>query len=87
MAWGVDCSLWHDSFDDAVYNKFGENIPNEQFVMTTSHENESIEDVLFYAKFNATLSYADVELEDLLIIDLGTKDREAEIWDIYRRVN
>ncbi len=87
MAWGIDCSLWDESIDEAVYEKFGENIPEERFVLTTWHENQPIEDVLFYAKFNAMISYADVELEDLLIIDLGMKDREAEIWDLYRRVN
>lgn len=86
MAWGIDCFLWDESVDWAVFEKFGKEIPRDQFVMTTWHEGQPLEDVLFYAKFNAMISYADVELEDLFIIDLGKKDREHEIWDTYSRV-
>lgn len=80
MAWGFDCSLWDDSVDYANLERFdyGE-VPDEQFVMTTWHENQSLEEVLRFAKYDAIKSYDDRQLDDLLILDIGGEDRAEEI--------
>lgn len=86
MAWGIDCSLWDDSIDEANIAKFfPKSVPADQFVMTTWHSDESIDDVFFYAKHNALLSYDDVELEDLLVVDIGLHPREDEIREVFER--
>ncbi len=84
MAWGLDCSLWDDAVDQAVLEAFEfREVPDQQFVMTTWHENESLEEVIRFAKFDAILSYANKPLRKLLVLDLGIKDREALIREMY----
>lgn len=40
LAWGLKCSEWDDSVDHANLEKFDYgDIPDEDFVMTTWHEN------------------------------------------------
>lgn len=86
MAWGEDCSLWDDSVDHAVLDRFGYgDIPDAQFVLTTWHENDPIEDVFFFARCVAMLSYADVELSNLLALDIAPSEREDEIRKVFDR--
>src|SRR4051812_47720858 len=51
MAWGPNCSSWDDSVDIANLEEFayGE-IPDDRFVMTTWHSNESLRDVFWFSK-------------------------------------
>ena len=84
MAWGIDCSSWDDSIDEANIDQFfPRSVPDNKFVMTTWHSKESIEEVFFFAKFNAVLSYDNIKLVDLLVLDLGLIPREAEIMRVY----
>lgn len=86
MAWGIDCSLWDDSIDEAnIATFFPKSVPADQFVMTTWHSEETIDDVFFYAKHNALLSYDDLELVDLLVLDIGRFPREDEIREAYEQ--
>ncbi len=76
MAWGRDCSLWHHSVDTANGEQFDfGDIPDDKFVMTTCHEDEPMEEVLWFAKFLAQFSYADEPLPKLLVLDFATHDR------------
>lgn len=69
MAWGKECSLWHDHMDEVHITAFNyQDIPGEHLVMTTWHPNESIRDVLRFAKYAAT--HGCTTLENLLILDL-----------------
>jgi len=46
MAWGRECSAWDDSVDKANCERFDcGDIPDGQFVMTTWHDDDSLEDV------------------------------------------
>lgn len=88
MAWGLDCSLWDDSIDFANIDKFDpEGIPDGQFVMTTWHDGETLEEVLFFARFNSLVSYDGKELSELLVLDMGQGNREAEVRGIYERLD
>jgi hypothetical protein len=50
---GYECSTWDDSIDYAfIFSDPNLEPPKERFVMTTWHENESIEDVVEYFRWN-----------------------------------
>lgn len=84
MAWGVDCSLWDDSVDYAnIMQFFPAEIPESQFVMTTWHDKDTLEDVFFYAKHNMHSSFNDVKYDSLVVLDLGQDDRSDEIKEAF----
>jgi hypothetical protein len=70
MAWGENCSSWDDSVDMANLEAFDYgDIPDDQFVMTTWHENEPLGDVFWFAKYAA--SHPTIELEQVIIVHLA----------------
>ncbi len=77
MAWGRDCSLWDDSVDCANIEMFPGDIPDDKFVITTWHSDETLEDVVWFATFSA--SHPDVLLEKLVVLDIGSDARKEEI--------
>ena len=86
MAWGQDCSLWDDSVDWANLEQFDYgDIPAESFVMTTWHENETLKEVFDFAKRHALLAYDDSELESLLVLDIGNRERQAELEELFEQ--
>ena len=87
MAWGLDCSLWDDSVDYANIEKFGDGgIPDDQLVMTTWHTDDSLEDVVRFAKIDAIFSYTDEPLTKLLVLDLRDESRAEVIEELFNRV-
>lgn len=82
MAWGAACSSWDDSVDEANLEQFdhGE-IPEDEFIMTTWHDDESLEDVLRFAKTVAR--HPAVELHNTLFLHVGADDREDEIIALF----
>ena len=86
MAWGPDCSLWDDSIDWANIEKFKDRaIPDGQFVITTWHEKETLQEVLRFAKIDAAVSYSNEPLNDLLVLDFSHENRAAFIEAAYDR--
>ena len=84
MAWGRDCSLWDDSVDHAVRKKFNfAPIPEEQFVMTTWHEHDSLEQVFWYSQFCAYDPHTD--LLYTLILDIGPVERRSEFLKLFEQ--
>lgn len=72
MAHGTACSTWDDSVDAANLAKFHYgDIPDDQFVMTTWHEDESLEEVFWYSKNCAIHPNADMNATLLLHIALN----------------
>ena len=87
MAWGLDCTLWDDSVDWANLECFDYvNVPDDKFVLTTWHSKDTLEEVLYFAKFCSLTGYNDQELKELLILDLGQGSREANIRQAYDRL-
>ena len=84
MAWGIDCSSWDDSVDYANIDicKFDE-IPDDQFVMTTWHETESILEVFEFSKVFA--QHRVVNLDNTLVLHVSAADRHAEFEKLFRR--
>ena len=84
MAWGPACTTWDDSVDYAnMFEHSDYGIPDAKFVMTTWHENDSLEEVFWYAQFNANFSYNDLELINALIVDISSDDRQSEMISLF----
>ncbi|QTN19543.1 hypothetical protein HZ989_00145 [Brevundimonas sp. AJA228-03] len=82
MAWGVECSSWDDSVDWANHIVTGlDDVPDDQFVMTTWHDDEPLAEVFWYAGFTA--HHPMVSLEHVAIIDIGPTNREVEMLEAY----
>ena len=84
MAWGIDCSSWNDSVDEANLERFNyAEIPDDKFIMTTWHENDSLEEVIEFAK--TTARHPDVELNQMLFLHIGPIDRQIELESLYAK--
>lgn len=82
MAWGKECSSWDDSVDWANHTVTGlDDVPDDQFVMTTWHDDEPLVETLWYAGFTA--HHPTVSLEQVVVIDIGPMNREAEMLEAY----
>jgi hypothetical protein len=83
MAWGDRCSSWDDSVDWETLEKFSYgDIPDEDFVMTTWHEKESLEEVFWFAGHCA--SHRDVDLANTLILHVSPTARRDEMLTRFR---
>jgi hypothetical protein len=74
MAWGIDCSGWEDAVDFASLDAahFAK-VDDEQFVVTTSHQDESVEDVFWFAKNGAV--HPALELNNTLLLHIAPQPR------------
>jgi hypothetical protein len=82
MAWGEGCSSWDDSVDWANIDEFPNGIPDDQFVMTTWHEEESLDEVFWFAGHCA--NHGDVDLADTLILHVSPAARRDEMLARFR---
>ena len=83
LAWGQDCSIWDDAVDWASIGAFDfKPIPPEHFVMTTWHEDETIEEVFWFAMHCA--EHPTVALRSSLILDIASVEREVETLQAWR---
>ena len=84
MAWGIDCSLWDDSVDWAflALYEYGD-YPEDQFVMTSWYEGETLQETLAFAK--SCTNYSNVDLQDILVLDFSKQERGAFIEESYRK--
>ncbi len=83
MVWGNECSSWDDSVDFAsleIYNY--DEIPDESSVMTTWHDNESLEEVFWFDKYCAL--NMDQRLQNLLILHISVESKENEFIELHR---
>ena len=74
MAWGADCSGWEDAIDFASLDAahFGK-VDDAQFVVTTGHQDESLEDVFWFAK-NAA-EHPALDLHNTLLLHIAGQPR------------
>ena len=84
MAWGHECSKWDDSVDWALLEKFDyKDFPDQEYVMTSWHDDESLDFVFWFAKDSAV--HPSVELNNMLILDVGPVAREDSMLARYLR--
>jgi hypothetical protein len=78
MAWGRKCSEWDDSVDLANLRLFNfEQIPDDEFVMTTWHENDSLHETFWFSERAAM--HPSLNLERTYIIHISPNEREADL--------
>jgi hypothetical protein len=83
MAYGRSCSAWDDSVDEANCERFDfAEIPAERFVMTTWHEDESLEEVFWFCKNSAR--HPAIEIPRTLLLHIAARSEEASILRAYR---
>ena len=58
-AWGVECSLWDDSVDWSCIEAFGDS--NEESVVTTWHDQDTLRTALQFLKYDAEHSYVEIK--------------------------
>jgi hypothetical protein len=78
LAWGKDCEAWHDMVEDAALEAFDyEDVPEEDAVMTTWHEDEDREEVFWFAKHRA--AHPGVTFKATVILDISALGRREAI--------
>jgi len=83
MAWGRECSAWDDSIDLANLAMFDYgDIPDDDFVMTTWHENEPLQETFWFAARCAT--HPSLELERTYVLYIAPEARENELLEAFR---
>ena len=84
LAWGPGCSSWDDSVDTANLERFDfGDIPDDEFIMTTWHESDSLEDVFHFARYSAVRYEDSAELVNVLLLHLGIENKSAEFKKRY----
>lgn len=82
MANGDECSLWDDSVDWANIEAHDFNdIPEDKLVMTTWHEDETLQEVFYFA-ISSVNFYP--RIRHMLVLDISHESREAEIIKILK---
>lgn len=84
LAWGIDSSSWDDSVDMAFIATDPEfNPPNDRMVMTTWHDNETIDDVVWFALMNTNFDCH--KFHDYLALMIGdSPEIESEVLSAIR---
>ena len=82
MAWGMGSSSWDDSVDMANLERFEfKDIPEDSSVMTTWHDDETLDEVFRFCKNNA--SHPTIALKNTLLLHIATERREYETMSSY----
>ncbi|MEO1251904.1 MAG: hypothetical protein AAFW81_06120 [Pseudomonadota bacterium] len=78
MAWGNECSLWDDSVDWAILGEFDfGDVPGENYVVTTWHNDELLEEVFWFSHHCARHEYLD--MRRFLLLDISLNSRKTTI--------
>lgn len=77
-AWGIDCSIWDDALDWAQIAVWPDGAPDDQFIMTTWHDKDTMEQALWFIG-TVACTYDDQLLGHILILHIGDCDRQNEL--------
>lgn len=82
LAWGKYCEDWAESAADAQLEAFDyEDIPPDRLLMTTSHEDEDLEEVFWFARHRAR--HPALQLAHTVIVQVGGHARKQELEALY----
>ena len=85
MAWGVGCSSWDDSVEIANLAKYDfQDVPDEEFIMTTFHEGEHLNDVFWFS--NNCAMHPHVRLDITIILHIADRGKAEELLVKYKNV-
>ena len=78
LAWGEDAEAWAEAVLEASQEAFNyEDIPEERLVVTTSHEDEDLEEVFWFARHRA--AHPACTLNRTLVVQVGTSPRREAL--------
>lgn len=78
LAWGADAERWKEALEDAHLEAINyEDVPDEQRVLVTSHEDEDLEEVFWFARHRA--AHPAHELRDTLLLHIADAPRREEL--------
>lgn len=81
--WGEACEAWHDEVDRANIRAFDDGtIPDDQFVMTTWHDKETLSEALWFVGVAA--EHPTIDLAQTAIIHVACHERKAKVLNQYR---
>lgn len=82
MTWGHDCSLWEDSIDWAFIDRHPDvrSVPDDQYVLTTCHPEDTLAEVIEFAKH---ASQPNAALDGLLLLDFSAIPRKEKLARLY----
>lgn len=84
--WGNECADWHDAMDWSTLCKHDYDVPDDEHCMTSWHENDPVEEMLFFLKVCANTYLESAEFEDTLILYVGNNPDKDNILKIYETV-
>jgi hypothetical protein len=83
LAWGKDSEAWREALEDASLEAVNyEEVADPQRVLTTSHEDEDLDEVFWFAQHRAT--HPAHELNDTLLLHIADAPRREELEAQYR---
>lgn len=84
LAWGLDCETWHDKVDEANLAAFNfQEIPDDDFIMTTWHADEPLREVMWFAVHAAC--HPTISLDHTIIVHISDEERGVELLKTFRQ--
>lgn len=80
LAWGKDAQVWSEAVDDAAAEALDAATPEDaedQAVVTTSHEDEDLEELFWFARHRA--AHPALTLDKTLIVHVAAGPRREEL--------
>lgn len=82
MVWGLECESWEEAIEDAHLEVFDfEEVPEDQIIVTTSHEDEELSEVFWYCRHRAR--HPAHELPHTVILHVSHEIKKAELEQLY----
>lgn len=82
LAWGKDAEAWREAIEDASLEAVNyEDVPDERAVQVTSHEDDDLEEVFWFARHRAAHP---ADLKQTLILHLADEPRRDELEAQFR---
>jgi hypothetical protein len=83
LAWGHQCEAWREAVEDASLEASDyEDVPDEQLVVTTAHEDEELDEVFWFARHRA--AHPAHELRQTLILHIAEAPRRDDLEAAFR---
>ena len=78
LAWGKECESWRDALEDAALEAVDyDDVPPEQAVLATSHEDEDLDEVFWFARHRA--SHPALRFTTAVILHVAARGRPDEL--------
>jgi hypothetical protein len=81
MAWGRACETWHDAIDLAHVRGFAGEIPDDLFIITTWHADETLREVFWFAQNCA--SHPIWPLDQTIIVHIAPCEHGSELVALF----